>query len=73
MEYFDFKTVADEAGLNKEQLELIVQRVRRDYPSDDMLFELHVLRACRALRDRVVSFEQIIAPEPSALPTSSRQ
>jgi hypothetical protein len=55
---FDYVTVASEAGLSREQLETIKQVVRQDYPTDDMLWELHVLRACNAIRDRRTTFEE---------------
>lgn len=64
MEYFDYQSMADEAGITPAQLAQIVERVRRDYPGDQMLRELHVLRACRAVRDRQVTVEQVLA-EPS--------
>lgn len=63
--YFDYQSVAREAGITSEQLARIVERVRCDYPIDPMLCELHVLRACRAIRDRRVTLEQVIA-QPSA-------
>ncbi len=66
MEYFDYQKVARDAGLSPEQLEQLAEVVRRDYPSDSMLFELHVLRACRAIRDGAVSFEQVIAETAGA-------
>jgi hypothetical protein len=68
MDYFDYETVARQAGLTSEQLQLLAEAVRRDYPSDPMLFELHVFRACRAIRDGAVSFEQVIAEPAGASP-----
>jgi hypothetical protein len=41
-------------------LQQVVAVVRRDYPNDQMLFELHVLRACRAIRDGMVTLEQVL-------------
>ena len=65
MDYFDYQSVANDAGITPAQLAQIAERVRRDYPADQMLWELHVLRACRAIRDRQVTIEQILA-EPNA-------
>ena len=65
VEYFDYQSVANKAWITPAQLAQIVERVRRDYPDDQMLCELHVLRACRAIRDRQVTVEQVLA-EPSA-------
>jgi hypothetical protein len=61
MEYFDYETMARDAGLNPEQLGLLANTVRGEFPSDLMLFELHMLRACRAIRDGSVKLEQILA------------
>jgi hypothetical protein len=60
MDYFDYETMARDARLTPEQLRQVADAVRRDYPSDQMLFELHVLRACRAIRDGVVSLAEVI-------------
>ena len=66
MEYFDYQSVANEAGITPAQLAQITERIQRDYPEDRMLYELHVLRACLALRDRLVTVEQVLA-EPKAI------
>ncbi len=66
MDYFDYQGVAREAGLNPDQLRQVMEAVRRDYPSDPMLFELHVLRACRAIRDGTATLEQLIAGSADA-------
>ncbi len=49
-EYFDYTTAAREAGITDEQLQLIERSFRADYPTDDMLFELHVLRVCLSVK-----------------------
>ena len=65
MEYFDYQSLAGKAQISPAQLARIVERVRHDYPEDQMLRELHVLRACRAIRDRQVTIEQVLG-EPNA-------
>ena len=60
MDYFDYESAAREAKLSAEQLQLICDIVHRDYPHDRMLFELHVLRACNAIRDGRVTLEQVV-------------
>jgi hypothetical protein len=60
MEYFDYESIAREAQLSAEQLRHICKAVRRDYPDDQMLFELHVLRACSAIRDGRATYEQVV-------------
>jgi hypothetical protein len=66
MDYFDYRAAAREAGLTDEQLETLAERVRVDYPSDQMLFELHMLRACNAIRDGRISFQQAVTTALSA-------
>lgn len=66
MEHFDYEHAAREAGLNSDQLHQLMELVRRDYPTDQMLFELHVLRACRAIAEGRTTFERAIASPAEA-------
>lgn len=66
MKYFDFETCARKIGLSEQSLQELCKLVRREYPSDDMMYELHVLRACQAIRDGLVSLEEILASETAA-------
>ena len=56
-EYFEYQKTAREAGITPEQLEVIKRDIREDYPHDNMLWELHVLRACMAIRDGTTTFD----------------
>lgn len=47
MDYFDYESAAHEAGLTEDQLAAVKEAVRHEFPTDDMMWELHVLRACR--------------------------
>jgi hypothetical protein len=67
MEYFDYRSVAEEAGIPPDKLEEIARMVRIEFPTDDMLYELHVLRACMAIRDGYVSLEDALKPEGGKL------
>ena len=51
MEHFDYEKQAAEAGLSRGDLELLCRLVRQEFPSDEMMYELHVLRACMAIKD----------------------
>lgn len=51
MNYFDYETVAHEVGLTEAQLAAVKEVLRQEFPTDDMMWELHVLRACLAIRD----------------------
>lgn len=47
-EYFDYEKVSREMGVSEEVLNTIVEEVREEFPSDRMMFELHVLRAVKS-------------------------
>ncbi len=58
--YFSYPQAATEAGINAEQLTVIEKMFRMDYPEDDMLFELHMLRVCHAVKDGRASLDVIL-------------
>jgi hypothetical protein len=51
MGYFDYETIARQAGMSDEDLAAICETMRKEFPTDEMMWELHVLRACMAIRD----------------------
>ncbi len=57
--YFDYETAAREAGIGPDVLEKLCANVRRDFPADDMMFELHVLGACMAVKQGVLKVADI--------------
>ena len=63
-EYFDYESVAREVGLSVPQLEVIKQGMRLDYPHDDMLYELHVLRACMVIKDGYATYDAVVQSLP---------
>jgi hypothetical protein len=68
MQHFDYRPAAQQANLSAVDLARLEALVRADYPQDDMLFELHVLRVCIALRDGRVRLAQVFdAKEPRRL------
>lgn len=48
IEYFDYKKLAKEMRVSDTIVEKIETEVRKEFPADKMLFELHVLRALRS-------------------------
>lgn len=48
IQYFDYKKVAREMGLPVPILKRIEKEVKNEFPSDKMMFELHVLRAVKS-------------------------
>jgi hypothetical protein len=65
MRYFDYERVAEEAGIPREKLDLIRQLLRREYPDDDVLYELHVLRACNSVKEGRTTVERLLGPVSS--------
>jgi hypothetical protein len=62
MNMFDYESMASQAGLSDEQLRELCDAIRREFPNDRMLFELHVLRACMAIRDGRANLCDWLAP-----------
>ena len=58
--YFDYRDAAREARIDADQLKLIERMFRADYPADDMLYELHVLRTCRAIRQGLTTLDAVL-------------
>ncbi|MEK6690505.1 MAG: hypothetical protein AABY78_04270 [Nitrospirota bacterium] len=48
IEYFDYKKVAREMKVPDRILKEIENEVKKEFPSDRMMYELHVLRAIRS-------------------------
>ena len=66
MRYFDYGKVAAEAQIPQGKLARLRSAVRREFPKDDMMFELHMLRLCSAIRDGHVTIDQALADESEA-------
>ena len=65
MRYFDYRKVAKEAGIPPDKMAKLISAIRKEFPKDNMMFELHVLRACLAIRDGHVSVEDALRSESS--------
>jgi hypothetical protein len=59
MNYFDYESAAREAGLAEGELAAVKEAMRREFPTDDMMWELHVMRACLAIRDGHATLEDV--------------
>ncbi|NVM30156.1 MAG: hypothetical protein HWN65_15030 [Candidatus Helarchaeota archaeon] len=44
---FDVKKKCEELGISNEVYETLVKEIRAEFPNDEMMFELHLLRALR--------------------------
>jgi len=58
--FFDYTRLAAEAGIPADRLQELREMVDRDFPADEMMSELHVLRACMVVRDGLVSLDDVL-------------
>ena len=52
---YDIETLMEELDMSVEEKEKLVQEVRKEFPDDDMLFELHIFRLVKYLNSRKLS------------------
>jgi hypothetical protein len=63
---FDYTAVAKRTGIPDETLARLCHLVREEFPTDDMLFELHVLRALLAVERGQVRLDELVKPAQAA-------
>ncbi len=63
MRYFDYESAAREAGIPEDKLQELVQIMQAEFPDDQMMAELHVLRACHAVLDGRATLDQVLAKD----------
>ena len=66
MYFFDYEKVSREAGISAADLGAICRLVREDYPTDDMMFELRVMRTCRAIGEGFTTVDAVLKREEPA-------
>jgi hypothetical protein len=66
MRYFDYETVAREAKIPEDKLKLLAKSVREEFPTDDMMYELHLMRVCSAIQAGYVGLEEALHPRKAA-------
>jgi len=49
---YDPKKFLADTNLTDEEKEKLIQEVREEFPEDEMLFELHLFRASRHLKEK---------------------
>lgn len=71
-QYFDYVAAARKAGLAPAQLDTLARELRAaEEPIDDMLFELHLLRACHAIADGYATFDEVMAEFRKSRPSAA--
>jgi len=63
MKYFNYEKTAYEARIPTEALRELYNRIRQEFPDDEMIAELHIVRACMAIRDGFITLEEALIPE----------
>ncbi|OGR56353.1 MAG: hypothetical protein A3I11_00025 [Elusimicrobia bacterium RIFCSPLOWO2_02_FULL_39_32] len=66
MRYFYYEKVAEEANIPQNKLDELMKIIRQEFPADDMMFELHLLRVCMSIRDHHVSMNEALRLEKAA-------
>jgi len=52
MMLYDVKTLLEEVNLNDKEKKKLIEEIRKEFPHDEMLFELHLFRAVKYLKNR---------------------
>ena len=58
---FDYVTAARSAGISPQDLDRLRLAVRAEYPHDDMMFELRLLRTIKAISGGYVTVDQALS------------
>lgn len=64
--FFDYERVAREAGIADDDLNRLRESVRADHPNDDMLYELRLLRTCKAIKRGRCTIAEALDPQDRA-------
>lgn len=63
---FDLEKIKEESGLSATELARLEEGVRREFENDEMMFELHLLRALKAIREGWVTLEEALSEDVKA-------
>lgn len=67
---FNLIEMKKKSGLNDRELERLERETRAEFPRDEMLFELHMVRALDALQNGWISKQELLA-EPQNVQKAS--
>ncbi len=63
---FDYVAAATRIGMSSEDLDRLVSLTRAEFPGDEMMVELHVLRAVLAVERGDVTLAEVLRPRVAA-------
>ena len=66
MRYFDYESVARDAKVPADKLGMLAKSVREEFPTDDMMYELHLMRVCSAIQAGYISLDDALHPRKAA-------
>lgn len=61
MGIFNLEEVKRESGLSAPEFTQLEEKVRREFEGDEMMFELHLSRALKALKEGWVTLEEALS------------
>lgn len=57
---FDVEKIARESGLSEELIKKIEEEVRKEFPKDEMMYELHFMRAIESEKSKDLTHKENI-------------
>jgi hypothetical protein len=63
---FDYSTAAKRVGISPEDLDRLAATFRAEFPSDEMMVELHILRAVLSVERGDATLEEVLRPRIAA-------
>ena len=66
MQYFNWKEAVNKANIPQGRLQELCRLVREEFPMDDMMYELHLLRIGMAICEGRVRLEEVIPAKKAA-------
>ena len=61
MRYFDYETIARQAGIPADKLARLAKSFAKEEPNDPMLAELYTIRACMAIKEGRLTIDEALA------------
>ena len=63
---FDYRSAAERVGIRPEDVERLATIMRAEFPSDEMMVELHVLRTILSVGRGDVTLDEVLRPRVAA-------
>lgn len=61
MEIFDLEEAKKKSGLSAQEIAQLEGRVKQEFEGDEMMFELHLVRTLKALKEGWVTLEDALS------------